>query len=229
MKQIYLFLIFCCMISAAGAQFVKNIGINIGTTVASQAWHYKLSQNTVLKDYAQGNFCSVSAEFLKGKLLTVITEVAYTQKGCREGLPEMWLRLPNYFSTYRTYDTRFNYISSSLVLKARVENRNWIPFCFAGPRLDYQLSYASDYNFKAVEKYMNEKIWGLDFGFGLEYKILRGGVSAEFRHHYDFDNLLDIPYSDTYSGLQVRNNAYIFNIGIKYYFKNPRRISVKPV
>lgn len=213
----------------AEAQFVKNVGVNIGTTVASQAWHYKLSNTTILKDYAQGNYCSVSAEFLKGKLLTIITEVAYTQKGCREGLPEIWLRLPNYFSTYRTYDTRFNYISSSLLLKARVENRNWIPFCFGGPRLDYQLSYASDYDFKAVEQYMNEKIWGLDFGFGLEYKILHGGVSAEFRHHYDFDNLLDIPNSDTYSGLQVRNNAYIFNIGIKYYFKNPKRITVKPV
>jgi hypothetical protein len=211
------------------AQFVKSVGVSIGTTVASQEWFYKLSGQTVLKDYAQGNFLSVNAELLKGKFLTIVTEVAYAQKGCREGLPDVFIRLPKYFSTYRTYDTRFNYLSSSVLLKARMENGKWIPYCFGGARMDYQLSYSSDYNFKALEEFMNEKIWGMDLGFGLEYKILHGGVSAEFRHHYDFDPLLDMPNSDARSGLAVQNNAYIFNIGIKYYFRNPKRIPVKPV
>jgi len=210
-------------------QFVKSIGIKIGTTLANQTWQNKFSSNILLKDYADGTFGALNVEFLKGNNFTIITEVQYTQKGCREGLPQVKINLPKGYSTYRAFDTRFNYISSSVLLKARFENRTWIPYCFLGPRLDYLLSYTSDYDFKTLEKYMNEKIWGLDYGFGLEYKMGIGGVSAEFRHHYDFDNMLDVPYSDNYSGLEVKNNAYIFNIGIKYYFKKRNGINLKNV
>ena len=229
MKRIFIQLLLFMAARAADAQFVKGIGIRLGTTVADQAWHYKLSNITQLKDYAQGTYCSLSAEFFKGKYFTVITEAAYAQKGCKEGLPNALVSLPKNYSTYKTYDTRFNYFSGSIMLKARFENAFWIPYGFIGPRMDYQLSYTSDYNYKPLEKYMNEKIWGLDYGFGIEYKINNGGVSAEFRHHYDFDKLLDVPYSDSYPGLEVKNNAYIFSLGIKFYFKNPKRIYVKPV
>jgi len=227
-KKSFAVLVFLSAATVADAQFVKGIGIKVGTTIANQVWHYTMYNSSLLKEYAQGTFCSVNAEFLKGKNFTFITEVAYSQKGCEEGLPDLFLTLPANYSTYRIYDTRFNYLSSSILLKARFENVHWIPYGFVGPRLDYQLSYASDFNFKPLEIYMNKNIWGIDYGLGIEYKIFRGGVSAEFRHHFDFDNMLEVPTADNHPEIQVKSNAYIFNLGIKYYFKNPKKISVKP-
>ena len=228
MKHFAGFLLCLLILPHADAQFVKAVGLNIGTTIANQSWRNIRGDQVLRKDYAQGTYASMNAEFLKGKYLTIVTEFEYAQKGCREGLPVVIINLPKGFSTYKIFDTRFNYFSSALVIKLRFENRFWIPYVFGGGRLDKLISYSSDINFQPLEKYMNEKIWGMDYGFGAEYKFSIGGVSAEFRHHYDFDNLLDVPYSDNYSGLEVKNNAYIFNIGIKYYFKNKKRIIVKP-
>jgi len=125
--------------------------------------------------------------------------------------------MPEGDGTYKIYDTKFNYLTFCPLFKVKYQTIHWTPYALLGIRMDYQLSYQSDFYLQAIDSNFKKTIFGLTSGAGIEYKIKNVGINMEFQYHYDLTKLMDTPSSTTNTGGTINNNAYIISIGIKYY------------
>ncbi len=218
MKQILILLFTLTTILQAKGQVIKCIGIKGGVSVANQTWHFKSIDETLNKENGQGFYGAVSLEFLKSKYFSLTTDFGYCAKGNTEKVLNTTIDMPEGDGTYETFDTKFNYLTFSPMLRMRYETTHFIPYALLGLRMDYQLSYESDFNYQLIEDEFNKTIWGANFGAGLEYKFKQCGIFIEGQYQYDFSNVLDIPASANNTGIEVKNQAFVICAGLKYYF-----------
>ncbi len=114
---------------------------------------------------------------------------------------------------------RFSYVYLSPMFKVRKEFGGFVPYVFIGPRLDYQLDYPSDLFSKESATYFNDFIFGMTYGLGIEYMFGSFGVGLIFQNQYDFTLAYHHELEDGYiSGLDIKNNAFILDLGLKFYF-----------
>lgn len=203
-------LFFALLTATAGnGQALKSIGFKSGVSVANQTWYYKRADETWKRDNRAGFYAAASVEFLDLKYLSLITDIGYSAKGYTEKVPGS--------TGDKTYDTKFNYFTLSPMLKVRYESTHFIPYALLGLRMDYQLSYNSDFNLKPIEKDFHKAVYGANFGAGVEYKIKQWGIFLEGQYQYDFSKVIDIPVSENNIGIGVKNDALIISAGLKYY------------
>lgn len=197
-------------------QVLKSIGIEGGASIANQTWLLKADAKTLKTDNRVSFYGAATLEFLKLKYLSLTTDFGYCAKGHTEKIPNTTVDMPEGDGTYKTYDTKFNYFTFSPMLKARYEITHFIPYALLGLRLNYQLSYKSDFNYEQIERDFNKTVWGANFGAGVEYKIKQLGIFLEGQYQYDFTKVMDTPSSASNSGIEVKNNAFVICIGLKY-------------
>ena len=219
MKRTLLLLFTLTTTAFVNGQVVKSIGIKGGVSVASQTWHYKSTDLTLKKDNRIGFYSAITLEFFKSKYLSLTTDFSYCEKGSTEKIQNTTVDMPEGDGTYKTYDTKFGYFTLSPMLKGRYETAHFVPYALLGLRLDYQLSYKSDFNYQQIEKDFHKAIFGANFGIGAEYKIKHLGIFLETQYHYDFTKLMDTPSSANNTGIEINNRAFIISIGLKYYLK----------
>jgi hypothetical protein len=203
MKQTLVLFFTLATTSLVSGQVFKSIGIKGGASIANQTWHLKSDDKTLDTDNRNGFYGAATLEFLKSKYLSLITDFGYCAKGSTQKILNTTIDMPEGDGTYKTYDTKFNYF----------------PYALLGLRLDYQLSYKSDFNYEPIENDFYKTIWGANFGAGVEYKIKQLGIFLEGQYQYDFTKLMDSPSSATNSGIEVNNKASVICIGLKYYLK----------
>ncbi len=207
------------IVTEIDAQIIRNTGIQSGISISKQSWLYKSTNNKSIKDYRVGLNLVINCEWFDNEYFSVLTDLGYIQKGCKEKIENTTASQPEGDGTFKTYDTRFDYLTFSPKFKIRKEIKNIIPFLFIGPRLDYQLSYKSDFNYSQIENDFKKIIWGLNYGIGFEYKSGYIGIAAILQHQYDFTKIINTESSQQNTGLSIKNNAFVINLGVKYYFK----------
>ncbi len=220
MKKSILLTIIIALVFNMGirSQIIKDIGIKSGLSLSQQTWSAKSIDFERKKDYRMGLNFALNLEWFDNKYFTLITDIGYIQKGCKEEIMITSESSPE-TGPLKTYDTRFDYIYFSPQIKVRKEFKRIIPYIFVGPRIDYQLSYKSDFNLSVIENDFEEIIFGLNYGLGIEYTIKKFGIDVQFTNFYDFTDIMNSYSTPDSGGLIIRNNAYTVNIGIKYYLK----------
>lgn len=200
------------------AQIIKDIGVKSGISLSSQNWIYNGTDIELKRDYRTGLNFAVNLEWFDNDYFTLITDIGYIQKGFKE---EIMMTTPDNPDSgpLKTFDTRFDYLFFSPQLKVRKEINRIIPYVFVGPRIDYQLSYNSDFNLAVIENDFEDIIFGLNYGLGIEYMLNGLGLNVEFTNFYDFTDVMNIEPAEDNPGLKINNNAFTINIGIKYYLK----------
>src|SRR4030095_11003654 len=179
MKQILVLLFLCSTILQSSAQVLKNIGIKGGVSVANQNWYFKTTDFTLNTNNRNGLYGAVALEFLKSKYLSLSTDFGYCAKGSTTEVPHTTIDMPEGDGKFNTYDSKFDYLTLSPMLKIRYETKHLVPYALLGLRMDYQLSYKSDFDYQEIENDFNKTIWGANFGAGIEYKIKQMGVFLE--------------------------------------------------
>lgn len=216
-KNVFI-LFFFLFTEIANGQLINSVGIKSGLSIANQTWVYQSINLTENYDYQVGFYGGSTVEFFKAKYFSYVVDMGFCQKGNKQEKEITTLNQPEGTGFYETYHTRFNYLTISPVFKARLEISHWLPFIFLGPRLDYQVSYISDFNLKTFGEDFDKTIWGLSTGGGIEYKRNKIGIITEFQYQYDFEKVLNTPVS-------IKNNAFIISMGIKYYFVHSSDVS----
>ena len=216
MKQILALLFACSAILQANGQVLKSIGLKGGVSVANQDWNYKSTTYTLNTENRNGFYSALTFEFLKSKYLSLSTDLGYCAKGSATEVMNTTNDLPEGDGTYETYDTKFDYFTLSPSIKLRYETTHLVPYALFGLRMDYQLSYKSDFDYQLIEKEFNKTIWGANFGAGLEYKFKQLGIFLEGQYQYDFTKVLDMPESASNSAVEVNNEAFVICVGLKY-------------
>ena len=204
-------------ITLVSGQVVQSFGIKNGLSITNQTWFFKSINLTLEKDYRQGFYSVATLDFLQSKYFNITTDIGYYQNGSKEKIANTTVNMPEGDGTYKIYNTKFNYFIFSPQLKLKYQTTHWTPYALLGFRLDYQLSYYSDFNLQAIDSNFHKIIMGLTSGAGLEYKIKNIGMNLEFQYYHDFTKLIDTPSSPNNTGLLITNKIFIVSIGLKYY------------
>ncbi len=201
------------------AQAIKSIAVKSGIIWATQKWDYKDIDLDYSSEYRTGFHIGVSAEFLQHKYFSILTELGYTQKGYKIELPIVNPGQPEGNLGTMVLKYRFSYVYLSPMFKIRKEFGGFVPYVFIGPRLDYQLDYPSDLFHEGSAGQFNDFIFGMTYGLGLEYMFGSFGVGLIFQHQYDFTLVYhQEPAEGNNTGLDINNNAFVLDLGMKFYF-----------
>lgn len=217
MKKILLSFLFLVLTSWAQGQWVKSLGLKSGVSMANQSWNLISANRALDTEWRNGYYGAVSLEFLKSKHLSLTTDLGYYAKGNIQNIPIATIQMPEGDGTFRTVDTRFDYLLINPMLRIRHETGRIVPYALLGFRMDYQLSYQSDLNLQPIENDFRKTLWGGNLGAGLEYKTKQFGLLLEGQYHIDFTDLVNIPPSGTNAGVEVENRAFVWCIGLRYY------------
>ena len=98
------------------------------------------------------------------------------------------------------------------MLKGRYELGTIIPYFVFGPRLNYQISYKTDSEYKVEDQ--NRLLFGLNYGPGLEIKLSKVAISAELKHNIDLTDVVNE------KSINIKNKALVFDIGLKFYLRD---------
>ncbi|MEM9665581.1 MAG: porin family protein [Bacteroidota bacterium] len=195
----------------AQAQVLRGYGLKLGPTASdinSPDLEFEggdpLRFDTVRR-YGVAAF--VYAEWFSQPFFSLVTEAGYTQRGFAieyEGRDAQ----NNPSGTVRT-DDRFDYLSTSMLLKARLPLRADAPYVLAGPRLDFFLGGSPSGEGTLASAYSSTAFGG-SIGLGVEVDALEVlTLFVESRYGFDVTNSLpDVP-RDAY------NTAFDLLIGIR--------------
>ena len=217
MKNI-LILIFAVSPLIVPAQFVKNVGLKLGGAYASQSWLYKSIKLEYRDNYRWGGFAAFGAEFLDKEYIRVNIDIGLIQKGLKE--KAIVVNSVGKVIGNQELITRFNYMFIATTGKLQYQKGSWMPYVFMGPRLDFQLSFKTNYAIAAFSGNFAKVIFGLNYGMGVQYMIDQIGMGLEISRHQDLTKVYDAPQSSTNTGLRIKNNAFTFNLVLKYYLEN---------
>ena len=218
MKKIFLTIYLILNFMFGHSQIIKSIGIKSGMTYTTQDWVYQ--SINVQRDikYKTGFYEAMTLELFNNKYLSLVTDLSYAQKGYKETATFRNINNPAVIIGYLNYDTRFDFLSLSPMLKARTNIRSFSPYVMIGPRIDYCISYKSINDFSSIVSGSNKPVYGLSSVVGVEFKKNKIGILAEGHYLLDFSHFYDTKPTGGITHITIDNKAYILTLGFKYYF-----------
>ena len=216
MKTKFLTFILLISILYSNGQAIESIGIKGGISLSTMTYKYQTVGITEKNDYKVGIYSVLTAEFFKGKYLSLSTDLGFVQKGMKEKIPITTPEFPDGTGEYSFRKFTRNYVSFSPMLKGFYNFNKLTTYAVVGPRMDIDVTYALPPGSTMGSK-THKFIWGLTYGLGAEYKIGKLGILLECLGHPDLTAILDQQSSDSNFGLKVKGNAYILTTGLKYY------------
>ncbi len=211
-------LLFGCLAalsSPLNAQALKSVGIKSGVAFSNQSWDYQSLGLKFQYDYRRSLPASLQAEWALGSKLSLLTELGYLQKGYQRQMAVFSIQEPDGTGEIWT-NARFNNLYFSPQLQFNQALGAFTAYAFAGPRVDYLLSYESYSNLWLLESEFEGLRFGLNYGLGLQYNFKRFGISADFTHFYDLQPLINIEAGNGNAGLEVRNQVFALRFGLHY-------------
>lgn len=200
-KVIFIFIVIVLTSGVAlQAQIPKSIEVKPGISLTKQYLKGDSEQNNKDNTYYPGFYVGVNAEFLQHKWMSILAEGGFTMK--------------SYTSTNNSLD----YVYLSPLFKARMEFGQFIPYAFAGPKIDFLLSTKAEREAGSHQN-LNKVGVGVIYGLGLEYNFWPFGIVLGFHQQYDFNDITD--YTDSEGiGYTLKQNVFVINLGLKAYFGN---------
>jgi hypothetical protein len=196
-KTVFLCSIFVFYLSLViEAQTPKSIEVKPGISLNKLIWDLEDKDYTPDKHYHPGRYVGVNAEFIHHKFFSILAEGGFTMKSYSHGGED---------------NPSFDYIYLSPIFKARKEFGKFIPYIFAGPRIDFLLTPESEPDYYYKKEEMNKVFIGFIYGLGLEYKFSSYGVALGFHQQIDFDN-------------NPTQNTFIIFLGFKVYLKKKDKL-----
>ena len=206
-------MIFIFVLPHLNAQMIKNISIKSGISIVNQTHQLKGIDFTIDTDNKIGIYEAFACELFHHKYFSLLADISYTGKGSKTNFLSVTvnhLDNDNLIINEGKYQvTKYNYLSFSPLLRTRYESGKVTPYFIIGPRIDFQISYKTDFDYKIEGQ--NKLLPGFNYGLGAEINMANLGLIVEFQHNIDL--------SDVYNekGVKVRNKTFIALFGIKYY------------
>jgi hypothetical protein len=193
----------------ANAGLIRSGGVKLALSTAGQSYEI-FAVPGMETDRRFGLGAAVFLEWFDLPLLSVVTQVEYTQRGMSRDF--------NVTDTSgavvgtMSIGNRLDYISVPIMGKLRIDLGGVTPYALAGVRFDYMLGYSSDQGaFNDLYDAFDRSIMGGAAGAGVELDgLLPVGVLAEVRYNFD---LTDSYKTDL---ARVSNNSVDLWVGITF-------------
>ena len=215
MKKLFLALILFTFISTSQAQFIRGIGLKVGTTISNQDWQYSISSGlsglSFEPDSRAGLNIGIFIELLDVPLISIVTEVNYTQKGMEQELPVTTVTQPDGTGEFVTWNTRVDYLNISAFGKLRLNVGLFTPYILLGPKIDIEINKETSFDqLDEVEENFNKNMLGFKVGVGTEINLLSLNLLAEILYDVNFNELYEN------QNLKVNSNSFELRIGLMF-------------
>ena len=210
---IFLFIFLFINICTSGTSLFEKYGLKIGTSLATQKWEYHdlppyFGDPNLPTKIRWGIDAAVYLQVADFKILSIITEIHYIQKGRCVTISGITIadNPDGYEETGPHQITMsFNYLSLPILLRTNLLQSSYSPYLFLGPRLDYLIYHepSSVYdNFTKID-------YGMTIGLGCEMNFEFVIFLVEIR----YSPTLNYSYQNQY--LNVKNECAEILIGIQ--------------
>ena len=191
---------------AVGVGVVRSYGVKLGVVSAGQSWDYSggMSGLKVFDKRISGLAVGGYVEWLAIPTISLVTEVDYAQKGCRDAVNVLSEGSPVPTGTM-TIRPRLDYVSIPVLLKLRYGLSFGSVYGLAGPRYDILVGKRGDSRVAEVFDHVKSADYGITLGVGIELaSLLTKRLGAEFRYSPNFRKIF------TSELLAVKNNSFEF-------------------
>jgi hypothetical protein len=189
------------------AQIINNYGVKL--SIISSDLSYNNFPTTLETERKLGFIGGAFVEWFNNPIFSMITQIEYAQKGSSYEIVVTGESDPTPIGT-KTYNNNLYYISLPVYVKAKITFSSLIPYLFAGARVDFLLSYSTEFDSLIFSKFKNTAFGGV-LGFGIEPLLdIPLNPFLEFRYDIDFTNSYD------QNGMTIKNNAFDVLIGITF-------------
>lgn len=234
MKYAFYIIVFFLVSIDSNAQALKSIGFKSGISFANQIWSSGSSipkpSNTSLdanfnfkeKKFRTGIYGALTMEWNYSEKFSLISDFAFCEKGAKYDFRRYRydpFGPPNNGVYYRsTFTNTTQYFQFELLIKGRKESNKVTYYGLFGPRTDYLYYSSNDDNFSRIKTFGNDFTWGFTAGAGIDKKNKNFIFNSELKYQQDLRPAVDYWYNG-HSVYKIRNIAFIFSAGIRYYFK----------
>lgn len=215
LKTLLLLGCFAAFSNSVQAQALKSVGVKSGMAFSNQTWDYQSLGLNLQHDYQISLPASLQAEWGLGSKFSLITELGYLQQGYQRQMLLSTVEQPEGTGTMRV-STQFNNVYFSPQLQFNQQLKAFTAYAFAGPRIDYLLSYDSYADLTPFDPQLEGLKYGLNYGLGLQYNFKRVGISTDFTHFYDLQPLIHLRPVGNSIDLKVRNQVFALRFGLHY-------------
>jgi Outer membrane protein beta-barrel domain len=192
--------------SVTNAQLIFSYGLKVGMANASQSWNYSgpLSDLEVFDKSRIGLDIGIYSEWFNFPVISILTELHYIQKGCKDEFVVTTMDNPDGIGETRTSTPRIDYISVPILAKIRYNTKPITFYGIVGPRLDILIGKNS-YAMGAVFDDLKKTDFGGTFGIGLELLLKNTyHIGSEFRYSFSSQTIFSNQW------LNVKNKSLEF-------------------
>ena len=214
MKKIFIATIILLVIGfyESDSQLIRSYGVKIGITSAGQDWNYSsfLSGITTIYDkYRTGLDVGGYVEWFTIPVFSVLTEVHYIQKGCKDEFPVPAIEGPVGSGETVTFSPRIDYLSFPLLAKIRFDTPILTIYGVAGYRLDFLIAKKVDVS-GAVFDDLKSTDYGPTIGCGINVPIVFGYcLGGEFRYSFSSQNI----FSNQVLTVKNKSMEFLLTVG----------------
>lgn len=208
MKKFCVVLCFFLISSAAKAQLVNGYGVKLGMGFTNHTWHYNSADFDLHWDNNTGLSARAFADFLNFSNFNIEGEIGYSQKGAR--LEVFTTTVENPDPVKRKLTNRLDYLSASLMGKAKYNLGMFTPYILLGPQFNYLAGKDVELLLVGPYNHFKKSIFGYTAGAGTELKIMSLNFLVEYRFEKDLTNNYDLPMLD------IKNYSHSVLIGVKF-------------
>ncbi len=216
MQKLIIAALFIFSTTYGQAQFLDNIGLKSGISIANQKWDYKTSNTDLGNEWRTGLYIGISSEVLKREYFSLMVDLGYAQKGMQFDIELTSESNPDGNGIMKTIDNRYDFISFQPVAKFRLPAKHLQPYLLAGPRTDFYLGFTTNDEFGIELDDVAPITLGASYGLGVDYTFSEFIITLEAQHQPDFTSLYSKKPSPQSRGLTVQNQAFLISFGVKY-------------
>lgn len=208
MKKLLILAVFLISISfSVQAQIINNYGVKLG--LISSDLSYNNFPTTVETERKLGFVGGAFVEWFNNPIFSVITQIEYAQKGSSYEIVMTGEGGPEPIGT-KTYSNKLDYLSIPIYAKFKIPSIIISPYLFAGARVDFLLSYSTEFDSTIFSKFKNTTFGGV-IGIGVQPMLnIPLNPFLEFRYDFDFTNSYDE------NGMTIKNNAFVILLGVTF-------------
>ena len=201
----------CTVLLAAAVSLARPaFGVKAGVAFSKQTFDYTDFESEF--DTRAGLQFGFFLEYPVNRYFSLVPEFRYVPVGVKYSILYIQDYGFNGEPVYETRQTRVDYLSVPLMIKARLPMRKFTPYLIAGPRVDFQLGTGADAaDFSQVYDQFDQITAGFIFGGGVQFKLSpRYNLLVEASYSPDVTKVYETDF------LNVRNHTLSIVTGVTF-------------
>lgn len=195
--------------TAVKAQLVNGYGIKLGMGITNHSMYYTDYNIDMNWDYITGLSARAFADFLDFPIFNIEGEIGYSQRGAGNEVFTTGTEDP-VPAVKRKLTNRLDYLSASLMGKAKYNLGMFTPYIVLGPQFNYLAGKDIEFLHVGPYNHFKKSVFGYTAGAGTELKIMSVNFLVEYRFEKDLTNNYDL------SALDIKNYSHSVLIGIRF-------------